>query len=693
MFQHSESSESVPLNDWNSSIHTQRNIENDRDQFTTSQSHMLTDSDGGLKDIATDEGNGADARLMRTSKSIDLWRTLALDILLALLVLPFLFLASFSLSADGRLPDRDSSIVKILELSRYGSTIFPLLFSTIVGRLMKSIETFKLERGATTQILEQLHGSRTVISAVVTQYQLHVFNLASLAIIVLWAVSPIGSQASLYIGEIRSINESSLYGTSYFDPRSRYNPYDFGYSIALANSIFTTSLSLPLSAAAKPQDPWGNIKVPLIEALEDSPSLEWLPIDDESHITYSSLIGIPVQNPDTDSGTEGNITTYSQIETTYWWVNCGSAGISNNSAPFPDTVISIPSANWTHRLGFDDIFRQVGNVDFPPNSTQQSRITLGGFPWVPRKLYLSTPDRSNNWKAYFNGICNITTTWVTVNTTCFRTSASSSTSSCQATGIRRSLVNETLSTLTMLDYSGVDRPSLFLRNLLWSTYSGFPVDPAFSADVRVTAPETPPLFGYMADPSNPGVYQREPPDWSPVTLNQLSTRITQLLNSYWAASIGYSPIQGNFNNSLEQPGLLNGAMYKLLNGSETAVVTHTAFVANKAWCTVLILASLVLLVASGATAVLGTMRNTPDILDNFSTLLKDNQFVDGLQTSPGENRVRLSSMADGFERSRHLRSVLVRIGDVTPLGENGYVAITTLKNDAVSRLVKNRKYI
>ncbi|KAI0856812.1 hypothetical protein F4860DRAFT_491739 [Xylaria cubensis] len=85
---------------------------------------------------------------------------------------------------------------------------------------------------------------------------------------------------------------------------------------------------------------------------------------------------------------------------------------------------------------------------------------------------------------------------------------------------------------------------------------------------------------------------------------------------------------------------------------------------------------------------MGTMRNAPVILDNFSTLLKDNRYVvihndpqqqqQSSDDDVGEERL-LSSMADGFERSRYLRSVLVRIADVTPLGENRYVAITTLK--------------
>lgn len=56
---------------------------------------------------------------------------------------------------------------------------------------------WKLEKGATLGLLEQLIGSRTVGSTFITQISLGKFNILGLVLLSLWAFSPLGSQAVL----------------------------------------------------------------------------------------------------------------------------------------------------------------------------------------------------------------------------------------------------------------------------------------------------------------------------------------------------------------------------------------------------------------------------------------------------------------------------------------------------------------
>lgn len=68
-------------------------------------------------------------------------------------------------------------------------------------------------------------------------------------------------------------------------------------------------------------------------------------------------------------------------------------------------------------------------------------------------------------------------------------------------------------------------------------------------------------------------------------------------------------------------------------------------------------AILLLLLNAVAAAVLTNLRKGPDVLDRFSSLLRDDQYLHDSQHS---------SMEDAFEQSRRLGDVRVRLGDVRP---------------------------
>uniref|UniRef100_A0A8H7N388 Uncharacterized protein n=1 Tax=Bionectria ochroleuca TaxID=29856 RepID=A0A8H7N388_BIOOC len=97
------------------------------------------------------------------------------------------------------------------------STLFPLLFAAIVGRLMTQAARCKLENGSTIETLEQLMGSRTVGGVFVTQFQLRALNILGLSLLLLWCISPLGAQSILRLVEVGSAAETASRPMMYFD--------------------------------------------------------------------------------------------------------------------------------------------------------------------------------------------------------------------------------------------------------------------------------------------------------------------------------------------------------------------------------------------------------------------------------------------------------------------------------------------
>ena len=100
--------------------------------------------------------------------------------------------------------------------------MFPVIFAGIVGRTMKLVATWKLQKGATFGRVEQLLASNTVFNAVTAQVQLRAFDLAGLFIVFLWMLSPIGSQAALRVVYSASTPQETTESITVLDPQSSY---------------------------------------------------------------------------------------------------------------------------------------------------------------------------------------------------------------------------------------------------------------------------------------------------------------------------------------------------------------------------------------------------------------------------------------------------------------------------------------
>ncbi|KAI6765578.1 hypothetical protein HG530_006648 [Fusarium avenaceum] len=205
------------------------------------------------------------------------------------------------------------------------ASVFPILFASIVGRMVFEAARWKLEKGARLDLLEQLIGSRTVGATLTTQFNLGKFNILGLLLLILWAFSPLGSQSVLRMlrTQLETMDQASraLYFST--NAQSRFAEPLASSSTSGAsqdhisryiNTMYTALLLTSVSGKASPMDLWGNVKIPNLEINDDS----WHNVSSSpGPDSYSALIGLPVNNI-----TQGNATF--SAESSYVHLECGN---------------------------------------------------------------------------------------------------------------------------------------------------------------------------------------------------------------------------------------------------------------------------------------------------------------------------------------------------------------------------------
>lgn len=548
---------------------------------------------------------------------------------------------------------------------------------------MKAIAYYKLERRTTVKTVEQLQGSKTIVSALTTQYQLRAFNILAAVLIILWALSPLGSQASLRVGDFQVVTSVSQYDYTYLDVRTEFSPFDSGYALDPANALFISSLITPKNMRNSPQDSWGNVRVPMIETLADTDasSDEWIPFIHSNDSQYAALVGIPVTGPALDNKS----TTRFTISTSYWVLKCDTkffpmdlAAFYVNNARYWDKDFLNNTDNAFTYMGWNETdYRNLGisfdNITQLPNITLNSVDLKQNLANRPRQALIQTLSHAEEEyfsNEVFKALCDLTTTYVDVNISC-------NGQSCQAMAVNRIGTSDRGRYISVLDAIGLGRASTWLENFLNASKSG---RDGISMGIS-------PTFGYIANPKSPFSYSNLAPNWREVKADDFSQRLSQVLNTYWLTSIGYAPLQGHFQQDHHSSDAYENSYFNSLNGTGTRYNDVTVFVTSIPWVATLFVASGILLLSTSALAVLGMFRRTPDILDNFSSLIKDNRYVNLGSVALG------SSALDGFDRSRQIGQLMVQIGDVQPHEADGYIAVSVPEAKIVGRIERRRNYL
>ncbi|RYN31276.1 hypothetical protein AA0112_g6602 [Alternaria arborescens] len=256
------------------------------------------------------------------------------DLILVLLPVYFILLGVAVIVLNGK-PTKGSDFGKKVEFAMdLGPTMFPIAFAAICGRSMKMIARFRAERGAKISTLELLMASQSVWGTIESQLNMQRLTLVGINLLFLWALSPLGGQASLRL--MTRQNRDSFTGA-----KLRYMTTGPGGSMwglastyvgsgkfADAGALYTAALLAPLDTKTGPRDPWGNVKIPNLEYLNSTATDAegWITVPDiKEPEMYSALVGLPVVGlPRTG---KSNFT----IESTYLTVKCGNF----KQSPYP----------------------------------------------------------------------------------------------------------------------------------------------------------------------------------------------------------------------------------------------------------------------------------------------------------------------------------------------------------------------
>lgn len=517
--------------------------------------------------------------------------------------------------------------------------------------------------------LEYLLYSRSVFNALTAPFALRTFNTLTSILIVMWALSPLGGQASLRIispGVLSTTVPRNFTYVAYVSPFTNGGPGSASSSILPPiNGAFTGSLFSSAATKASHQDLYGNIKIPLYEELTSSDlanSSAWRPVLSGEETTWSSLTGLPVY------GLEKSTISRFNFNTAYMKTLCEVSG----QDIFYD--------------GSSPLFTRQNFTTLAPDANSGANLAVAVKVASPfdlfRFTFYSLADTFTSGPApalLTNATCNVTMRYVEAQVECdgmdCRTLAARPSSN---PAIHRAVPLAPLDVASVLS-GGIAQDTGHYQSFFSSFVTA--TDASLACDTALCT--TSGIEGYIADPDNPFTLTETPrlPDVGDALFSQ---RLTQLMNTYWIDSVAPFAITGNFSlNPVDnQYGTLNE--YNTDSTIGTAETRMDVIKCNYAWLATLVISSITLFACGVASAVLSMRRSGPDILDRFSTSLRDNPHVHDSQAS---------SMEDSSIKAVRLQNLVVRLGDVQPHEDVGYVAIAPAESSArLRQLSASRTY-
>lgn len=592
------------------------------------------------------------------------------DLLLTIAPCIFLILSFQALSIDGR-PVTSDRGQTVEQAARLGPTLFPIIFAAVVGRLMRTYALWRAERGASLGILEQLNGSQNLLAAFERAVLLPGLGILSIGVVLLWALSPVGGQSALrvvYRGQSAASNTTTIY---YFNNTGDVNNGAFAGASSYAsyegalNAAFQATLSS--LQRVKGSDIWGNIKVPVLQYMPTYTAGQskdgWYEFDENDYDSpYCALNGIVV------SGLEDGVDTNFTMESNYFNLTCTDPTFFNYTDNADQTWGGF--ANWAGTL-----FQRGDNSSKLFNGLSSGTSSLGWNSYMVDTNYNHTPKSdpdpkyniiyasmgdSEGWIAAYN--CTVGNYHVESDILCTGRN-------CHVRRVRPSQ-NATWSN------SGWPFPSSSI------TLQANMLNWLGSATTQQRSATISPIDFYMAGSDTPFVATIDGASgvtYDNITGEQLARRLQSLVNTGWQlayqnqATAQRPPenktalaLSTNESTSDISSG---GVGYTTTAATATTVSRHDIFVANKAWVTVTLIVSFILLFCGFASMIFKYGSRSPDILGFVSSMTRDNPNFEHI---PGGDKL------DGLQRARVLRHVKVQIVDVRPWDEDGHVTLRNL---------------
>ncbi|KAK4460423.1 hypothetical protein QBC42DRAFT_347998 [Cladorrhinum samala] len=508
-------------------------------------------------------------------------------------------------------------------------TLFPIIFAATVGRSIRLLSMYRLEQGERLGVLDQLLGSTSFIGTLVTVASAPGASFMTVALLAIWALSPLGGQATFrsFYWHANLTETPAVF--RYLGPNNTFNiPWD-NFARVDANTLFATSLISPDNVAQSPMDLWGNVKIPSLEGLartlkrsEDG----WYHLGLNATVTqweFPSLLGIPVQRSGFNSTTSRFL-----LESSYWNLDCPMIGSSEDDLDLKDEKHQF-QYNYTDNSPSSSLLTiftdRPDDIDSKKYSHSLDR----------RRLRLKIKHLRDVWAD-----CSIHTSYVEAEVLCKKTM-------CATTRIRESRQPHGSKNYTLLDDE-----DLRTNDNISSYFKGFVSSVPRNNDYDTSG------FTYAAQ-TNPDCF---------------AALLAQVMNTYWTAISAtrwiLDPSGSNYAAELKQGFSSSRNILMMVTRDAPAWVwsEEPIFTCSKAWLVLLFIAVLVPFVACLVNIALASYLKGPHLSMNFSTLTRDNPFV-GIPAGG-------SALSD-HDRSKLLRNVRIRYGDVTSDADVGHIAIGT----------------
>ncbi|RFU26789.1 hypothetical protein B7463_g9553, partial [Scytalidium lignicola] len=575
-----------------------------------------------------------------------------LDVVIAAIALLFAVFGFLVNKNDGTPPHAGSQAAAVVSAAKYGPTVFPIIFAAIVGGAMKTIATWKMQQGATLGLVEQLLGSNSISGVLFTQARMLAFNITAILLIILWCLSPLGSQASL---RVVSVVPSYLKSNTTLTALNTFSEYEYGNADGLAEGMtiiippFIASLMSGSLLQSRNQDLWGNLRLPSIERLADGENTDWVNITDPINVEYSSLVGVPV----TTRPSAGN-TTF-EFSGSYLNLTCGVLEQRSSFTNFSSPAIPSPGGKtdctWFSVTASGNTFQIA--MSLPCGIVQISNSSSRDA----RKLIWESNDETDG-NDYTHAECELYTTYVDVNMLC-------TSNTCSPSSVRRSLQPPQDRNWTVFDFGGGHLDGIGFLQLFSKTFP--------SAEAAGT---NNPQVVYLLDPVNT---IGGPDSLAAYTVGKTTfeQRLAQMLNAMLVLGIRPTQVVGSFNASLAA-SLEETTMQILATTSVEQDIIHC----NRAWLGVLIVSSFTLFLIAFAAGILRLITLVPDMLGTMSLAMLDNKT----QTLTG------NSTWSWNERAVRLRRAKLRLGDINAEGEFGQIAVAPIESTSVNVVKKDTGY-
>ncbi|KAI8669601.1 hypothetical protein NCS57_00775400 [Fusarium keratoplasticum] len=582
--------------------------------------------------------------------------TSLLDLTLAAGALLFVLFGGLIYMSDGSTSAPGSTGKVLLDIAKYGPTVFPVLFAAIVGGALKTFATWHVQNGTQVGVIEQLVGSHTVTGALFTQARLKAFNLLAVRIVLLWCLSPLGSQAALRAISADHVFRNETDNLTVMESFAPFRYFAGGSSGGFVRTRLVPSFIASMLSARllqdRNQDIWGNIRVPLIERLPNrAPDTDWIDLSGAQEVIYSSLVGIPVASLPSN----GNHTF--TISASYVNVECPTIKVLPEYE-FPTTVPDFNSSDgsncqWTMRQAEQTLRVRLSQPCQRSQEDVVKRYREGKD--RPARVFI-WESRTFGEEGHSYAECHLYTTYVDIKMQCQGTL-------CSPASVRRSPNPVRHGNWTLFDMESSTVQSEAFTAIFASMFPG-----SNNSGGQV------PIVTYLLELLNAlSVENTTQP--AAIPRERFETGLTQMINSQLLLGIRVEDVTGSF--TAENPSNLS------VNVVEMETYTRVELVQYSTPWLVLLLASSVVLFAVAMAAIVVRFRIlVPEVLGSLALGMLDNRCED----------TKHSSFMSGDDKMAKMKKVKVMLGDVEPHAEIGRIALAAPMEDVVVGKVQKGKF-